>query len=217
LKGSLKIRKKGGGYSEAYNRERKREEKRDRETEREREREREKETDRQRERGEDHASSWVHKDLTVMTKKIRALLTAARASGGQDTYQVRLAGIEREYWIGTEIGRLEGYGFRGTVTVGNGFNQKEVNMGAGYVNLQGKREEASGKWEEGPSSNRPALAAFVLTLRGIPITSPMFYLCNNQALLTAVKIWVGEGRKVTLIGAPEKTFHGKQSKISEKE
>jgi len=45
----------------------------------------------------DHASCWVHKDLTVTTKKIQALLTAARASGGKDECQVRLTGIEREY------------------------------------------------------------------------------------------------------------------------
>ena len=57
---------------------------------------------------EDHASCWVHKDLTVTTKQIRALLTAARALGGKDECQVRLTGIEREYWMGTEIGRLGG-------------------------------------------------------------------------------------------------------------
>jgi len=33
---------------------------------------------------EDHASCSVHKDLTVTTKHIQALLTAARASGGKD-------------------------------------------------------------------------------------------------------------------------------------
>jgi len=38
------------------------------------------------------------------------LLTAAKASGGKDECQVRLTGIEREYWMGTEIGRLGGYG-----------------------------------------------------------------------------------------------------------
>ena len=36
------------------------------------------------------------------------------------TTEVRLTGIEREYWIGTEISRLGGYGFRGTVTAGDG-------------------------------------------------------------------------------------------------
>jgi len=31
----------------------------------------------------------------------------------------------------------------------------------------------------------------------------MLYLCDNQALLKAVKKWVGEGRKATLVGAPD--------------
>jgi len=31
----------------------------------------------------------------------------------------------------------------------------------------------------------------------------MLYLCDNQALLKAVKRWVGEGRKATLGGAPD--------------
>jgi len=71
-----------------------------------------------------HASCWVHKDLTVTAKQIQTLLTAARASGGKDELQVRLTGIEREYWMGTRIGRLGGYGFRGTFTAGDRFNQK---------------------------------------------------------------------------------------------
>ena len=69
---------------------------------------------------ENHASCWAHNDLTVTTKQIQALLTAARASGGKDEYQVRLTGIEREYWMGTEIGRLGGYGFPGTITACDG-------------------------------------------------------------------------------------------------
>ena len=68
------------------------------------------------------------------------MLTVARASGGKDEFQVQLTGIEREYWMGTEIGRFRGYNFRGTVTAGNGSNQKGEKMGAGYVNVQGKKK-----------------------------------------------------------------------------
>jgi len=39
---------------------------------------------------EDRTSCWVHKDLTVTTKQIQALLTAARAPCGKDECQVRL-------------------------------------------------------------------------------------------------------------------------------
>jgi len=31
----------------------------------------------------------------------------------------------------------------------------------------------------------------------------MLYLCDNQALLKAVKKWVGEGGEATLVGAPD--------------
>ena len=51
--------------------------------------------------------------------------------------------------------------------------------------------------------NLPELAAFVLALRGTHATKPMLHLCDNQALLKAVKRWVGEGEKATLVGAPD--------------
>jgi len=108
--------------------------------------------------------------------------------------------------MSTEIGRLGGYGFRGTVTAGDGSDQKGGKMGAGYVNLrkQRKRQQRKvGHEEEGSSSNRPELAAFFLALRGTPVTNPMLYLCDNQALLKGVKRWVGEGGKATLVGAPD--------------
>jgi len=79
------------------------------------------------------------------------LLTAARTSSETNERQVRLTGIEREYWMGTEIGRLGGYGFRGTVTAGDGSNQKGGKMGAGYVNLQGtkaRQQRKEGREEE---------------------------------------------------------------------
>jgi len=108
--------------------------------------------------------------------------------------------------MGTEIGKLRGYGFRSTVTAGDGSNQKGGKMGAGYVNLQKQRKRQQrkvGREEEGSSSNRPELAAFVLALRGFLVTSPMLYLCDNQALLKAVKRWVREGGKATLVGVPD--------------
>jgi len=52
---------------------------------------------------EDHTSCWDQIDPAVTTKRIWALLTAARASVGKDQCQVRLTGIERVYWMGTEI------------------------------------------------------------------------------------------------------------------
>ena len=88
--------------------------------------------------------------------------------------------------MGAEIGRLGGYGFRSTVTAGDGSNKKGGKMGAGYVNLRKKKkrqQRKKGREEEGSSSNRPELAAFVLALRGTPVTKPMPCLCDKQALL----------------------------------
>jgi len=77
---------------------------------------------------------------------MQALLTAARALGGKDECQLQLTGIEWEYWMGTEISRLGGYGFRGTVTAGDGSNQEGGKMGAGHVNLRGERKRQQ-KWD----------------------------------------------------------------------
>jgi len=57
--------------------------------------------------------------------------------------------------------------------------------------------------EKRSSSNRPELVAFVLAIRDTPVTKAMLYLCDNQALLKAVKRWVGKGGKATIIGVPD--------------
>jgi len=92
--------------------------------------------------------------------------------------------------MGTEISRSGGYGFRGTVTAGGGSNLQGGPLAAGYVNLwrEMKRQKRKvGREEEVSSSNRPELATFVLALQGTPVTKPMLYLLDNQALLKIVK------------------------------
>ena len=90
--------------------------------------------------------------------------------------------------MGTEIGRLGGYGFRGTVTAGDGFNQKGGKMAPCEPAKKKKRQHGKVRCEEeGSSSNRPEISAFVLALRSTPVTKPMFYLCDNQALFEDVK------------------------------
>jgi len=87
--------------------------------------------------------------LSYTHTQIRALSTAARALSGKDECHARLRGIEREYWMGTEIGRLGGYGFQGTVTAGCRSNKKGEKMGAVYMNLRGKGKRKVGREEEG--------------------------------------------------------------------
>ena len=60
---------------------------------------------------ENHATFWVHKDFAHTANSVETLREAFEASGGKDECQVRVVGIEREYWMGTETGRLGGYGF----------------------------------------------------------------------------------------------------------
>ena len=84
--------------------------------------------------------------------------------------------------MGTEISRLGGYGFWGTVTAGGGSNQKGGKMWAVYVNLRknwnGSRERWDGK--EGSSSNRLQLSAFVLVLRGTLVASQGFICATTK-------------------------------------
>jgi len=66
---------------------------------------------------EEYASCWVYQDRHVVDEQ---KATLKKAAGGTDECQVRLKGRERDYWMGTEIGILGGYGFQGQVTAGDG-------------------------------------------------------------------------------------------------
>ena len=71
-----------------------------------------------------------------------ALKKAVGVSGGKDECQVRLKlkGREHDYWMGTEVGILGGYGFQGQVMAGDG-PDKQRKMGAGYNNLRRKKKK----------------------------------------------------------------------------
>ena len=88
---------------------------------------------------EEYASCWIHQDCHVADEQKTALKKAARVSGGKDECQVRLKGREHDYWMGTEVGMLESYGFQGQVTAGDG-SDKQGKMGAGYNNLRRKKK-----------------------------------------------------------------------------
>ena len=67
---------------------------------------------------EEYASCWVHQDCHVADEQKAALKKAAGVSGKKNECQVRLKGREHDYWMGTEIGMLGGYGFQGQVAAG---------------------------------------------------------------------------------------------------
>jgi len=60
--------------------------------------------------------------------------------GGKEECQVRLKKRERDYWMGTEIGMLGGYGLQGQVTAGDG-SDKQGKRGAGNNNLRRKKKK----------------------------------------------------------------------------
>ena len=66
-----------------------------------------------------------------------------------------------------------------------------------------KHQCKAGREEEGSSSNRPELAAFLLALRDTLIEESLLYLCDNQSLWKAVNMWIGEGGKAMLVGSPD--------------
>jgi len=124
---------------------------------------------------EEDASCWIHQDCHVADEQKTALKKAAGVSGGKDECQVRLKGKEHNYWMGTEISMLGGYGFQGQVTAGDG-SDKQGKMGAGYNDLRRKKKKQQCKVrreEEDSSSNRPELAAFLLALRDTLIEEPV--------------------------------------------
>jgi len=156
---------------------------------------------------EEVASCWVQQDCHVADEQKAALKKAAGVSGGKDECQVRLKGKERDDWMGTEIGMLGGCGFHCQRTAGDG-SDKQGKMGAGYNNLRRRKKKQQckvGREEEGSSSNRPELAAFLLVLRDTLIEEPLVYVCDIQSLfkLKVVNRWIGEGGKATLVGAPD--------------
>jgi len=154
---------------------------------------------------EEYASCWAHQACHVADEQKAALKKAAGVSGGKDECHVRLKGREHDYWMGTEIGMLGGYGFQGQVTAGDG-SDKQGKMGAGYNNLRRKKKKQQCKVrheEGGSSSNRPELAMFLLSLRDTLIEEPLLYLCDNQSLLKSVNKWIGAGGKASLAGAPD--------------
>jgi len=53
-----------------------------------------------------------------------ALNKVAGVSGGKVECQVRWKGRERDYWMGTEIGMLGGYGFKGQIMAVDSSDQK---------------------------------------------------------------------------------------------
>ena len=85
----------------------------------------------------------------------------------KDECSVRIDDLEWDYWMGTEVGQLGGYGFQGAI-FGVGGSCKDGTMESGCCKFQ--EEEADkcarvGREEEGTSSNRQELGGLALAVK----------------------------------------------------
>jgi ribonuclease HI len=151
-------------------------------------------------------TAWVHKECAIIEEETLTKLQEAWDSSEQkDECVVRLDDLVRAYWMGTGVGQLGGYGFQG-VTLGVDGSCKDGKMGSGCCKF---KEEGAGKCarvgreEEGTSSNRPELGGVVLALQSAALSEDVLLLCDNEAVLSAIKKWLGQGGKVTLATAPD--------------
>ena len=119
--------------------------------------------------------------------------------------EVTLEGPDRDYWLGSEIGMLGGYAFKG-VTMGIDGSNGEGRMGAGcccFKQTEVDRWVRVGREDEGTSSNRPELGGLLLALEATPEADDLLVACDNEAVLKVIRKWVGQGGKATLATAPD--------------
>ena len=132
---------------------------------------------------------WVHQDSILDDDEvIQGLQAAWEQESNKDELKIRLQGLERHYWLGTEAGRLGCYDFPGETWAGDGSAHKG-GMGTGSVSLQEQDrhlEVKVGREEEGVSSMRPELAALARTLQATSAGTDLLYLCDSETTLTKV-------------------------------
>jgi ribonuclease HI len=84
-------------------------------------------------------------------------------------------------------------------------------MGSGCWNFQGEEADTCARVcreEEGTSSNRPELGGVVLALQSAALSEDVLLLCDNTAVLCAIKKWVGQGGKSRLATTPDADILG---------
>jgi ribonuclease HI len=151
-------------------------------------------------------TAWVHKECGIMDDDALLTLKGAWEKPEQeDECSVRMDDLEQDYWMGTEVGQLGGYGFQGAIFGVDG-SCKDGKMGSGCCKFQGEEADKCarvGREEEGMCSNRPELGGVVLALQSAALSEDVILLCDNAAVLCAFKKWVGQGGKATLATAPD--------------
>jgi ribonuclease HI len=146
---------------------------------------------------------WVHHDVILDDDKAhQSLKEAWEHKDNTDELKIELQSLERQFWLGTEAGRLGCLNFPGETWAGDG-SAHEGAMGAGGVCLQ--RQDKClvvrvGREEEGVNSLRPELAAVARTLQATPPEIDLLYLCDSDTTLDKVSRWIGSGPRTKLAG-----------------
>jgi len=167
-----------------------------------------------------HLSSLGKKSFWTMMKRNRkwrrTKKTAAirRCIAGR-AYDIGQGGKQRQHSNGSEWGSRfmlgsqrshshdktnwglvdgsEGVGRKGQMS--STTNRYRAGILDGHRDRQIRRLRLPNAKRKDPARTVRGLVVFVLALRGTPVTKPMIHLCDNQALLKAVKKWVHEGRQ----------------------
>ena len=149
---------------------------------------------------------WVHKaQAKSLSAHETTLKDAWENTDTKDECEVCLTGPEKEFWLGTEIGMLGGYGFQGA-TFGIDGSNSDGTMGAGCCCLEVPALDCQarvGRELEGTSSARPEFGGLLLSLQTVPDTVDALILSDNESVLKTIQQWVGEGGKATLANAPD--------------
>lgn len=151
-------------------------------------------------------TAWVHRDHCMVDQTaVESLQQAWECTEGKDECSVEMTGLERDYWLGSEAGRIGGYEFQGAVFGIDGSNHGGC-MGSGCCRLHmpsADQQVRVGREEEGTSSNRPELGGVVLALRQAELSEDVLILCDNESVLKVINKWVGQGGRATLANAPD--------------
>ena len=151
-------------------------------------------------------TAWVHKECTTIDQRaIMNLRQAWDCAEEKDECTVSMTGLERDYWLGSEAGRVGSYEFQGAVFGIDGSNHEGC-MGSGCCRLgmpEADQRVRVGREEEGTSSNRPELGGVVLALKQAELSEDVLILCDNESVLKVIKKWIGQGGRATIADAPD--------------
>jgi len=129
---------------------------------------------------------WVHQDIILDDNTAHQNVKEEWEHGDdKDELKIDLQGLERQFWLGTEAGRLGCYDFSGETWGGDGSAYKgEMVAGSVCLHRQDKCLVVRvGREEEGANTLRPELAAVARTLQATPLEIDLLYW-NKEFLCT---------------------------------